>query len=69
MIRQALVLLFLAPLFLFHSYANSSLLINGSFEQVIFDDDSTVLGKIHNHDLSSYHSKGKAWDVFLELPG
>jgi hypothetical protein len=69
MIKYIFCLVLTTSTILFHSAAFSSLLTNGSFEQVNFDNDSDAIGLIHGHHLSSYHDKGRAWDVFMDLPG
>jgi hypothetical protein len=51
------------------TFVNASLITNGSFEEVIFEDDSTSTGIIFNTDLQDYKNKHKAWDVFYQLPG
>lgn len=67
--RSIFSLIAFSTLSFFHCTANSSLLVNGSFEQVTFSDNSSVTGLIHNHDLSTYPNKNRAWDVFFDLPG
>ncbi len=47
----------------------ASLIKNGSFETLIFDDNTSVKGLIHNSNFSSFNSKNSAWDVFYALPG
>jgi hypothetical protein len=48
---------------------NASLIINGSFEQLTFADNSTSIGRVFNTDLKAYENKQSAWDVFYTLPG
>lgn len=51
------------------SFANASLIINGSFEQTTYDDNSVVSGSIYNTDLHTYDSANGIWDIFSSLPG
>ncbi len=49
--------------------SNASLIINGSFEQLTFGDQSSSIGAVHNTELQSFNSKKRGWDVFSSLPG
>lgn len=52
------------------SYAtNASLITNGSFEQLLFNDTSANQGQIFNTSLTDFSEKNSAWDVFSHLPG
>lgn len=51
------------------SIANASLITNGSFEQLMFADNSTSQGLVHNTNLQSFENKSSAWDIFYALPG
>lgn len=51
------------------SIANASLITNGSFEQLMFADNSTSQGLVHNTNLQSFENKSRAWDIFYALPG
>jgi len=51
------------------SIANASLITNGSFEQLIFADNSTSQGLVHNTNLQTFENKNSAWDIFYALPG
>jgi len=53
----------------FSALSNASLITNGSFEQLTFDDNSQSYGAVHNINLQSYENKNQAWDVFSNLPG
>ena len=48
---------------------NASLITNGSFEQTVFIDSSSVIGATSNTDLQSYTNTNSVWDVFYSLPG
>jgi len=48
---------------------HATLIINGSFEQTTFADNSTSVGSVFNTDLRAYENKQRAWDVFYLLPG
>lgn len=56
-------------LFCVSHVASASLITNGSFEQVIFDDNSESKGKVFGTELSAFGHKKKGWDVFTTLPG
>jgi len=47
------------------SVTHASLITNGSFEEM----DSSYHGVIFKTNLSAYENKGRAWDVFTDLPG
>ncbi|WP_448552361.1 PEP-CTERM sorting domain-containing protein [Thalassotalea montiporae] len=49
--------------------ANASLITNGSFEQLLFDDSSKAQGQIFNTNLADFTQRNRAWDVFYNLPG
>ena len=51
------------------SITNASLITNGSFEQLLFADNSTAQGLVHNINLHSFENKSSAWDIFYALPG
>ena len=51
------------------SITNASLITNGSFEQLLFADNSTAQGLVHNINLHSFENKNSAWDIFYALPG
>jgi hypothetical protein len=48
---------------------HASLIINGSFEQTRFADNSTSSGSVFNTNLYAYENKSSVWDVFNHLPG
>jgi len=50
-------------------FTQASLITNGSFEQVTFEDNSTAHGVIFNTDLQAFDTKRKGWDIFRMLPG
>ncbi|ALO34218.1 hypothetical protein CMT41_05345 [Colwellia sp. MT41] len=56
-------------LLLASSIASASLITNGSFEQLLFADNSTVKGLVHQTDLQNFANKNSGWDVFYTLPG
>lgn len=60
---------FSISLTVFSAVANASLITNGSFEQLTFDDNSQSHGIVFNTDLQSYKTRSRAWDVFTHLPG
>lgn len=51
------------------SIANASLITNGSFETLVFADNSTSQGKVYKTDLQAFENKNSAWDIFYALPG
>jgi len=56
--------------FLFSSsIVSASLITNGSFETLAFDNGSTAYGMVKNTSLKSFDNKNRAWDVFYTLPG
>ncbi len=60
----------LASALLFSSIStHASLITNGSFEQVVFADNSSSQGLVHNTDLQDFSHKKRGWDVFYPLPG
>ena len=60
----------LASALLFSSIStHASLITNGSFEQVVFADNSSSQGLVHNTDLQDFSHKKRGWDVFYALPG
>ena len=56
-------------LLLSSSIASASLITNGSFEELHFNDNSKSQGLVHKTNLTSFGNKNKAWDVFYSLPG
>ncbi|QOL25604.1 DUF642 domain-containing protein [Thalassotalea sp. LPB0316] len=56
-------------LFFTAHYASASLIVNGSFEQVVFDDNTSSKGNVFGTDLAAFANKNKGWDVFMTLPG
>ncbi|PKI14826.1 hypothetical protein [Colwellia sp. 12G3] len=56
-------------LLLSSSLASASLITNGSFEELIFADNSSSKGSVHKTDLQNFENKNSAWDVFYTLPG
>ena len=62
-------MLLLVSLMVLSSISHASLITNGSFEQITFSNNSNHKGKVFNTNLSDYENKGKAWDVFTDLPG
>ncbi len=56
-------------LLLTSSLASASLITNGSFEELLFADNSTVRGNVHQTNLKHFENKKSAWDVFYTLPG
>ncbi|MGB2740203.1 MAG: PEP-CTERM sorting domain-containing protein [Cognaticolwellia sp.] len=53
----------------FSALSNASLITNGSFEQLSFDDNSAAYGAVNHINLESYATTGSTWDVFSSLPG
>ncbi len=51
------------------SIVSASLITNGSFETLTFDNNSTTLGIVKSTNLKSFKNKKRAWDVFYALPG
>mgnify|MGYP005994363039 FL=1 len=51
------------------SFANASLITNGSFEQTTYDDGSVVSGTLFNTGLETYDNSNGIWDIFSSLPG
>jgi hypothetical protein len=51
------------------TFANASLITNGSFEQLNFADNSQSSGIVSNTNLQAFQNKNRAWDVFNSLPG
>ena len=51
------------------SFVNASLIMNGSFEETTFSDNSISNGQVFNTNLKSFESRNRAWDVFKVLPG
>ena len=49
--------------------ANASLIVNGSFEQLSFTDNSSEQGQVFSTNLADFEQKNRAWDVFYNLPG
>jgi len=49
--------------------SNASLIINGSFEQTSFSDNSTSVGSVFKTNLHAFENKRRGWDVFDHLPG
>ena len=49
--------------------AQASLIVNGSFEQVIFEDGSQSHGQVKNTNLADFQHKNKGWDIFEVIPG
>jgi len=56
-------------LLLSSSIASASLITNGSFETLVFDNNLTVQGIVKNTNLHNFEDKNRAWDVFYALPG
>ena len=56
-------------LLLSSSLANASLITNGSFEELLFADNSISKGNVHKTNLQNFGNKNSAWDVFYTLPG
>ena len=56
-------------LLLVSSIASASLITNGSFEELIFTDNSDSKGLVHQTDLQNFANKKSGWDVFYTLPG
>ncbi|PKG81060.1 hypothetical protein CXF85_20070 [Colwellia sp. 75C3] len=56
-------------LLLSSSLANASLITNGSFEELLFADNSLSKGNVHKTNLQNFGNKNSAWDVFYTLPG
>ncbi len=59
----------LAAFFGMSSVAQASLIINGSFEQVIFEDGSLSHGQVKNTNLADFQQKNRGWDIFEVIPG
>jgi hypothetical protein len=51
------------------AFTHASLITNGSFEQLTFDDATTSKGLVSHIDLQAFKNKTSAWDVFSTLPG
>ncbi len=51
------------------SITNASLITNGSFEILTFDDNTSIQGSVNNNDLLAFNNKSRVWDVFYVLPG
>ncbi|MDX2370252.1 MAG: PEP-CTERM sorting domain-containing protein [Colwellia sp.] len=51
------------------SIASASLITNGSFEELVFADNSTSQGTVFKTDLQTFENKKRGWDVFYTLPG
>jgi len=58
-----------AALLVSSSVVSASLITNGSFEELLFIDNSNAQGLVHNTNLLNFENKHKAWDVFYSLPG
>jgi hypothetical protein len=58
-----------ASFFALSTFANASLITNGSFEEVVFKDSTISTGAVSHIDLHTYEDRGRAWDVFATLPG
>ncbi|PCI55841.1 MAG: hypothetical protein COB45_05860 [Gammaproteobacteria bacterium] len=56
-------------LFITSSIASASLITNGSFEELVFADNSTSQGIVHKINLHAFKNKKRGWDVFKTLPG
>ena len=56
-------------LLLVSSIASASLITNGSFEELLFADNSTAKGLVHHTGLQEFANKNNGWDVFYTLPG
>ncbi|MBU2893191.1 hypothetical protein KO495_07600 [Colwellia sp. D2M02] len=69
MVNNISRILLSASLFALSTTVNASLITNGSFEQLAFNDNTQVVGAANNTNLASYQSMGSAWDVFYTLPG
>ncbi len=63
--QMVLSISFLAVSFI----ADATLITNGGFEQLRFEDDSRSSGIVFNTNLAAYERKRRAWDVFYTLPG
>ena len=60
---------YLVSLTVFSAFSNASLITNGSFELLTFDDNSQSHGVVFNTNLQAYANRSSAWDVFYSLPG
>lgn len=58
-----------ATFLLSSSIVSASLITNGSFEELLFVDNSKSQGLVHKTNLASFENKNKAWEVFYSLPG
>ncbi len=59
----------MVSLTVFSAFSNASLITNGSFELLTFDDNSQSHGVVFNTNLQAYANRSSAWDVFYSLPG
>lgn len=69
LIKKAKLSTILFTLSTFSAFTNASLITNGSFEQLIFADNSKSTGTVHKTNLLNFANKNRAWDVFYYLPG
>jgi hypothetical protein len=58
-----------ATFLLSSSIVSASLITNGSFEELLFIDNSNSQGLVHKTNLTSFENKNRAWEVFYSLPG
>jgi len=58
-----------ATFLLSSSIVSASLITNGSFEELLFIDNSKSQGLVHKTNLQGFENKSKAWEVFYSLPG
>ena len=56
-------------LLLVSSIVSASLITNGSFEELLFSDNTKSQGLVHQTDLQNFANKKSGWDVFYTLPG
>jgi hypothetical protein len=60
--------LLVVPALMFGTTVNATLIENGSFEGLFFDDSSSSQGLVHQISLDNFdHNNG--WDVYESLPG
>ncbi|MCP4322255.1 MAG: PEP-CTERM sorting domain-containing protein [Alteromonadales bacterium] len=69
MLKRLSKSLFSISFLLSSSIVSASLITNGSFETLTFDNNSTTLGIVKSTNLKSFKNKKRAWDVFYALPG
>jgi hypothetical protein len=64
-LKKSLVLPFIM---LFCTTVNASLIENGSFEWLLFENNSNSKGLVHQISLNTFH-QNNGWDIYEKLPG